>query len=81
MNEKFKAKLSEMAWWAVSWVIVAAILVAAIQVYERLNRHNLLVDAILNDYRQVQFDREMKRKALQELPEPDDPVPTEDRKR
>lgn len=81
MDDKIGAKLAELMWWSVKWVIAAFIIVAAIQIYARLDRHNLLVNAILNDFREASVARQMREKALQELPLPSDPVPTEDRKR
>lgn len=89
-----KAKFEELAWWALKWVvagtIVAAIVVVAVQTYNRLDRHNLLVDALVRDIQQIQVLRqqaeqrrqnveEQVRKAQQELPKFGDPKPTEER--
>lgn len=71
-----KATFADLGLWAAKCLIAAVILVVSIQAYKRLDRHTLLVDAILNDFRQAAVARQMQQKAIQELPGPDDPVPT-----
>jgi len=57
----------------VKWAVAAAIVVAAVQLYARLDRHNQLVEAIINDIKQAQIVRQQ----MMERQRPPDPEPEE----
>lgn len=49
-----RAKLRELAWWAIKWAVAAVIIVYAAHAYQLLQHHNQLVSALTNWVRQVQ---------------------------
>ncbi len=55
---RIKAKLEEVSWWAVKWFVAAAIVtgfvVYGVHTARLLDRHNQLIDALLNQIRQGQ---------------------------
>lgn len=80
-----RAEIRALNMWAVKWVIVAVIVVAAFQgrvlleeARTTLERHNQLLGAVLNEFQMVTMQRAQRQKAQQELPQKDDPVPTEE---
>lgn len=53
-ESKIKARLLELAWWAVKWFVAAMIFVLAVNVFVRLQRQVILSDALLNWIQQQQ---------------------------
>ena len=79
IRDKNKGVIEGYGTWAVKCIIVAIVLVVSLQAWKRMDRQNLLVDAILREFQAVSVQRQQRAKAQQELPLPDDPVPTEPR--
>ena len=71
LRDKNKGVIGEYGTWAVKCVILAIVVVVSLQAWKRLDRQNLLVDAILREFQVVNAARQQR----QSVPPPVAPVP------
>ncbi len=73
LRDKNKGVIGEYGTWAVKCVILAIVVVVSLQAWKRLDRQNLLVDAILREFQAVNVVRQQR--AQRSVPPPVAPVP------